>query len=79
MAMPPKQKKARKACLINDYGSRCRWCEKRLPAKKLTLDHLKPSNKGGSNALENLRLACFPFNNSQGDSLFALRQMFPAK
>lgn len=79
MAMSQKQKKAKKTYLLKDYGSCCWWCETRLPVKKLTLDHLRPKSKGGSNALENLRLACFPCNNSRGDSLFAPRQVFAAK
>lgn len=79
MAMSQKQKSAKKTCLLKDYGSCCWWCETRLPARKLTLDHLKPKSKGGSNALENLRLACFPCNNSRGDSLFAPRRTFAAK
>ncbi|NJM65997.1 MAG: HNH endonuclease [Acaryochloris sp. RU_4_1] len=68
--MTVKQKKARKAQLIRDYGSYCWWCGYHLPANRLTLDHLKPKSLGGSNSLENLRLACFPCNNSRGNSLY---------
>jgi 5-methylcytosine-specific restriction endonuclease McrA len=50
-------------------GDRC--C---LPEEKLTLDHLKPKSRGGSNSLENLRLACFPCNNSRGNSLYPPQQ-----
>jgi len=79
MAMSQKRKNAKKTSLIKDYGACCWWCETYLPAKNLTLDHLKPSSKGGSNSLENLRLACFPCNNSRGNSLFAPRRVFAAK
>jgi 5-methylcytosine-specific restriction endonuclease McrA len=68
--MTSKQKHTRKARLISDYGSRCWWCKCYLPTEKLTLDHLKPKSLGGSNSLENLRLACFPCNNSRGNSLY---------
>ena len=68
-----KQKRAKKAQLINDYGSYCWWCQSCLPAKKLTLDHLKPKSRGGSDSLENLRLSCFSCNNSRGNSLYPPR------
>jgi 5-methylcytosine-specific restriction endonuclease McrA len=68
--MTPKQKRTKKAQLIRDYGSLCWWCECCLPPEKLTLDHLKPKSRGGSNSLENLRLACFSCNNSRGNSLY---------
>jgi 5-methylcytosine-specific restriction endonuclease McrA len=72
--MTSKQKRARKAQLISDYGSRCWWCENCFPVQALTLDHLKPKSRGGSNSLENLRLACFPCNNSRGNSLYPPRR-----
>ncbi|MBW4652384.1 MAG: HNH endonuclease [Kaiparowitsia implicata GSE-PSE-MK54-09C] len=74
--MTPKQKRAKKAQLISDYGLRCWWCDYCLPEEKLTLDHLKPKSRGGSNSLENLRLACFPCNNSRGNSLYPPKRLF---
>jgi 5-methylcytosine-specific restriction endonuclease McrA len=68
--MSPKQKKIKKNQLLLEYGSCCYWCRKEFPMEKLTIDHLKPKSKGGSNNLENLRLACFECNNSRGNSLF---------
>ena len=68
--MTSKQKRSKKAQLLNEYGLRCWWCGCCLPAEKLTIDHLKPKSKGGSNSLENLRLSCFQCNNSRGNSLF---------
>lgn len=65
-----KQKRAKKAQLRDEYGLRCWWCGCSLPAKKPTLDHLKPKSRGGSNSLENLRLSCFSCNNSRGNSLY---------
>lgn len=74
MSMTPKQKRAKKANLILEFGSKCFWCECKLSAENLTLDHLKPKSKGGSNSLENLRLSCSPCNSSRGDSLYPPRQ-----
>jgi 5-methylcytosine-specific restriction endonuclease McrA len=70
--MNPKQKESKKSQLLQEYGygSRCWWCGCDLPSSELTLDHLKPKSRGGSNSLENLRLACFPCNNSRGNSLY---------
>ncbi|MCW6053385.1 HNH endonuclease [Lyngbya sp. CCAP 1446/10] len=38
-----------------------------------TIEHLQPKSLGGSNALPNLRLACFTCNNSRGNSPFPPR------
>jgi 5-methylcytosine-specific restriction endonuclease McrA len=65
--MNPKQKKSIKAQLIGIYGPYCWHCKCHFSAKDLTLDHLIPKSKGGSNRLENLWLACFPCNNSRGN------------
>jgi 5-methylcytosine-specific restriction endonuclease McrA len=72
MAMNKKQKDARKHLLAHDwgFGLRCYWCLQDLPFDQLTLDHLRPSSKGGSNNPENLRLACRKCNSSRGNSLF---------
>lgn len=68
--MSSRQKQAKKAQLIQEYGSCCWWCRCVFSKNQPTLDHLKPISKGGSNSLENLRLACFPCNLSRGNSLF---------
>lgn len=72
--MTPKQKRSKKSQLADEYGLCCWWCECSLPPDKLTLDHLKPRSKGGSNSLENLRLACVSCNQSRGNSLYPPRQ-----
>lgn len=68
--MSSKQKKSKKQQLIEKFGSFCWWGRQSFPEDQLTLDHVWPISKGGSNNLENLRLACFQCNNSRGDSLF---------
>jgi len=77
--MNPKQKRAKKAQLIDEFGSRCWWCGYILPTQKLTLDHLKPKSRGGSNSLENLRLACLPCNRSRGNSLYPPKRRLSTK
>jgi 5-methylcytosine-specific restriction endonuclease McrA len=68
--MNSKQKRNKKTQLMGEYGSCCWWCRCCLPSEELTLDHLKPKSRGGSNSLENLRLTCFQCNNSRGNSLY---------
>ena len=79
MAMSSKRKNAKKTYLIKNYGSCCWWCQRALPAKKLTLDHLLPQSKGGSDSLENLRLACVPCNSNRGNSLNPPKWLFSLK
>ena len=38
----------------------CHWCGKR--AKKLTIDHVVPVSRGGTNEIDNLVFACFDCN-----------------
>jgi 5-methylcytosine-specific restriction endonuclease McrA len=67
--MKTKQKRDRRARLLKKNGYRCYLCHETFLANQLTLDHLKPRSRGGSNKLENLRLACFPCNNRRSDRL----------
>ncbi|MGB7271898.1 MAG: HNH endonuclease [Geitlerinemataceae cyanobacterium] len=68
--MNTKQKRRKKQQLIHEYGYCCWWCRKALLYQQLTIEHLKPKSKGGSNNLENLRLACSPCNQGRRDSLY---------
>jgi 5-methylcytosine-specific restriction endonuclease McrA len=64
------QKSKKKQKLIDDYGSYCWWCGQCLPPEKLTIEHLYPRSRGGSNSKENLRLACIQCNSKRGNSLY---------
>lgn len=77
--MNPKQKCSKKRQLLDEYGTYCWWCRVNFPAEKLTLDHLKPKSRGGSNSLENLRLACRPCNEKRGNSLYPPPTFFAHK
>lgn len=68
--MNPQQRKSKKLQLSNTYGCYCWWCDQKLSLNQLTIDHLVPRSRGGSNSLENLRLTCFPCNNKRGNSLY---------
>lgn len=56
--------KARRAALYARDGHACAYC---LSRGSLTLDHLRPRARGGSNASRNLVTACLRCNSSRGD------------
>lgn len=68
--MNSKQKQSKKQKLSKEFGNCCFWCGKSMSIGKLTIEHLRPKSRGGSNSLENLRLACLTCNRSRGNSLF---------
>lgn len=47
-------------------GYRCQFCAKHFKAADLTLDHVQPKSRGGSNRPENLVTACKDCNNRKG-------------
>lgn len=56
----------RKDIFARDFN-RCRYCVKKFPTKKLTLDHVKPRAKGGLTRPDNLVTACKPCNQRKAD------------
>ncbi len=51
--------------MIRD-GFRCQYCGVRLPAARLTLDHVLPRARGGRTTWDNLVTACAPCNRKKG-------------
>jgi len=68
--MSPKSKRNKIEKLIELYGSFCCWCCKQLKDSEITVEHLLPKSYNGSDALDNLCLACRPCNNSRGNRVF---------
>lgn len=55
--------------LVQKYGGKCYLCHRDFISKKeITIDHLVPRSGGGSDNIENLRLACKGCNTAK-DSL----------
>lgn len=52
-----------------DGGAICAYCGLRFKLRRLTIDHVVPLSRGGTNALTNLVLACGPCNQSKADKL----------
>ena len=77
--MTPKQKRAKKAKLSKVFGLRCWHCKDYFLLENLTLDHLIPRSKGGSDSLENLWLTCSPCNHSRGNSFRPPQRSFTSK
>ena len=55
----------RNAVLARD-GHRCQYCGRRLPAHRLSLDHVIPSSRGGMGTWENIVCACLKCNVRKG-------------
>lgn len=53
--------------LIEKYGMICYWCQVELSTETLTIDHLIPLSKGGSNKMFNLRLSCYNCNQKKSN------------
>lgn len=54
--------------LVNKYGNTCYLCDKPIEKMKdITIDHWQPVSKGGSDDMENYRLAHFRCNRLKGD------------
>lgn len=64
--MVPTTRRRRLKKLIKRFGCRCLRCGLRFTFQELTVDHVKPLSKGGTNALENLQPLCFDCNTSKG-------------
>lgn len=45
----------------------CNYCKKALAFNSITLDHIVPKCKGGSNDISNLAVSCYECNNLKGD------------
>ena len=57
-AMGSTNRRRRKRSLLRSQGPICHYCLATFDKDELTLDHVKPYSKGGSNDLSNLVLAC---------------------
>lgn len=60
-----KRRRRRRALLKRD-GAWCRICGLPEELEPLTIDHIKPIARGGSNELENMQLLCGMCNHTKG-------------
>jgi 5-methylcytosine-specific restriction endonuclease McrA len=55
--------------LIGKYGNKCQICGKELSRGEITIDHIVPLSKGGSDEFSNCQIACFECNQLKGDNI----------
>ena len=56
-----------KAHLYSEQKGKCNGCGVKFPARNMTVDHIKPFSKGGSDKPSNLQLLCNSCNSAKGD------------
>ena len=56
-----------KAHLYSLQKGKCNGCRVKFPARNMTVDHIKPFSKGGSDKPSNLQLLCNSCNSMKGN------------
>lgn len=51
----------------NATNGRCPFCESQVGVEKMTIDHILPLSKGGSNSISNIRALCRNCNSGRGN------------
>ena len=62
-----KREASRRSAIIARDRHRCQYCGVKFHPTELTLDHITPVSRKGSNTFDNLVAACRPCNNRKGD------------
>ena len=66
LAPPPPLSESR-VVLYGQQAGNCKGCGEHFPARNLTIDHIIPESKGGTDHIENLQLLCGACNSTKGD------------
>lgn len=66
--------------LYSAQKGKCNGCGVKFPARNMTVDHIRPFSKGGSDKPSNLQLLCGSCNSMKGDGTQAqLKKKLEAK
>lgn len=55
-----------KKLFLDNYGTQCKYCDKKLTIHNIACDHIIPMAKGGGSVMENLQLICGTCNRRKG-------------
>ena len=61
-----KSRRSKKRTIVRKYGPWCYYCGEALAFQMITIDHVKPVKRGGSNANTNLVPSCYRCNQRKG-------------
>lgn len=66
--------RSRLEALVSRDGPLCHWCRRPVvfggkEDDRATVDHVVPRSRGGANAMDNLRVACYRCNHRRGNRL----------
>lgn len=64
--IPPYNTKSNKQILFGQQEGRCMGCETAFPFRNLTIDHIVPRSRAGSDHIDNLQLLCNFCNSTKG-------------
>lgn len=64
-----RRKSAMKHKMVDRWGNKCYICGKELTYSEITIDHVIPSSKGGTDHVNNLRPCCRSCNNRKADKV----------
>lgn len=73
-ASPTRHSRAEWEALCKQHGDRCVCCGEQKP---LTVDHIVPLSKGGSDGIENIQPLCKPCNSQKSDKTIDYRPHVP--
>lgn len=67
--MSRRERRSKRMQLLKISGPWCALCQEYMPEGDRTFDHIIPLSRGGSHAIENLRLAHSECNRRRGNRL----------
>ena len=56
-----------RTAIVHRDKNHCQYCNKKLSASQITIDHVIPKSRGGGNTFTNCVVSCNPCNNKKSD------------